>query len=311
MPIDLILAIVALPCSLVLLAYRKTGSARLPLTTAMLRRVGIFPVRKHYYEPMFDTSVLERPLSDDRFLPGIDLDAPAQLDFLKLLTYSSELIAMDLTVSSDDPKVFSMQNDAFRSGDADYLYQFIRATKPRKVIEIGSGNSTKIADLALKRNVSESGIERIHICIEPYEISWLETIGGIQVIRKRVEACDIDWTTALQDNDLLFIDSSHMIRPQGDILKEYLEIIPQLASGVYVHVHDIFTPKDYLEEWVKKEMKFWNEQYLLESLLANTARYKIVGALNYLKHHHYASLKEVCPYLTPDREPGSIYFRVR
>lgn len=102
-----------------------------------------------------------------------------------------------------------------------------------------------------------------------------------------------------------------MIRPQGDVLAEYLEILPQLRSGVYVHVHDIFTPKDYPREWLTKEVKFWNEQYLLEVLLANSTRYKIVGALNHLHHHHYDSIKRVSPYLTPEREPGSMYFYVQ
>ncbi|WP_369410476.1 class I SAM-dependent methyltransferase [Pontibacter qinzhouensis] len=54
----------------------------------------------------------------------------------------------------------------------------------------------------------------------------------------------------LEANDILFIDSSHIIRPQGDVLFEYLEVLPTLKSGVIVHVHDIFTPKDYLNEWV-------------------------------------------------------------
>ena len=109
----------------------------------------------------------------------------------------------------------------------------------------------------------------------------------------------------------MFVDSSHVIRPQGDVLKEFLEIFPQLASGVYIHVHDIFSPKDYLREWVVNEVRFWNEQYLLEALLSNSNRYEVIGALNYLKHSQYDRLKEVCPYLTPEREPGSFYMRVR
>jgi hypothetical protein len=295
----------------VLLAYRKTGSARLPITTRMLQSIGIFPIRKHYYEPLFDTSILQRPLSDDRNLPGIDLDPDGQLRSLEEFTFSAELIAMNLLNPSDDPTVFCLPNGSFASGDAEYLYQFIRAKKPRRIIEIGSGNSTKIAASAMKNNANAQGIPPTHICIEPYEMDWLEKLSGIQVIRKRLEECDLHWGSALEDGDLLFIDSSHVIRPQGDVLKEYLEILPLLSSGVYVHVHDIFTPKDYPENWVMKEIRFWNEQYLLEALLANTERYKIVGALNYLQHHHYERLKEVCPYLTPSREPGSLYFRVR
>jgi hypothetical protein len=101
-----------------------------------------------------------------------------------------------------------------------------------------------------------------------------------------------------------------MIRPQGDVLTEYLQIFPSLKYGVYVHIHDIFTPKDYLKRWIIDDVRFWNEQYLLEALLTNTDRYEIVAALNYLKHHHYDQLREVCPYLTTNSEPGSFYFKI-
>jgi len=111
----------------------------------------------------------------------------------------------------------------------------------------------------------------------------------------------------LEKGDLLFIDSSHMIRPQGDVLYEYLQLLPTLAPGVIVHVHDIFTPRDYLESWVIDEVKFWNEQYLLEALLTDTKSWKVLGALNFLKNNYYRELKAKCPFLTPDREPGSFY----
>ena len=102
-----------------------------------------------------------------------------------------------------------------------------------------------------------------------------------------------------------------MIRPQGDVLKEYLEIFPQLKPGVFVHVHDIFTPKDYLKSWVVDDVRFWNEQYLLEALLTNTNRYEVIAALNFLKNNHYELFSQVCPYITKEREPGSFYFRVK
>jgi hypothetical protein len=101
-----------------------------------------------------------------------------------------------------------------------------------------------------------------------------------------------------------------MVRPQGDVLKEYLEIFPQLKPGVYVHIHDIFTPKDYPRAWVVDDVRFWNEQYMLEALLTNTHRYEVVAALNFLKHHYPGPLSQVCPYLSADSEPGSFYFRV-
>jgi len=113
----------------------------------------------------------------------------------------------------------------------------------------------------------------------------------------------------LERNDLLFIDSSHIIRPQGDVLVEILEILPILKSGVIVHIHDIFTPKDYWDDLIIKDIRFWNEQYLLEAFLTFNKEYKIIGSLNFLKHHHYEELVRFCPMLKEenDKEPGSFY----
>ena len=310
-PIDLLLSIVIVPAAHLLLLYRKAGAAQLPMTTRRLKSIGVFPIRNHFYEPLFDDRLLSRPLDADRELPGLDLNAAGQLAHLDSLRFEGELIALDLRQRRDEIGSFHLPNGSFEPGDADYLYQFLRATKPTKVIEIGSGNSTKIARLALNANRDETGLACAHICIEPYEQPWLEELDGIEVIRQRVEDCDIEWSTALAPGDLLFVDSSHMIRPQGDVLKEYLEIFPRLQPGVVVHIHDIFTPRDYLKTWVVDEVRFWNEQYLLEALLTNTNRYKVVAALNYLKNNHYDALSRVCPYLDRGCEPGSFYFAVR
>lgn len=310
-PIDFFLSVLAIPAGLILLAYRWIGSAPLPLTTGALRKIGVFPIRNHYYEPLFDASRLKRPLSHDRDLPGIDLNVSAQLSFLSRLNYSSELVELKMDRKRVGLDEFSLSPVNFQSGDAEFLYQFIRAVKPRRIVEIGSGNSTKLARIALRRNFSESGFTANQTCIEPYEMSWLEKLDGIQVIRKRVEDLTLDWSRELSSGDLLFVDSSHMIRRQGDVLKEYLEILPRLASGVYIHIHDIFTPKDYPESWLVKNVRFWDEQYLLEALLSNSERYEIVAGVNYLMHHHYEDLKRICPYLTEEREPGSFYIRTR
>ena len=114
----------------------------------------------------------------------------------------------------------------------------------------------------------------------------------------------------MNTGDILFIDSSHIIRPEGDVLKIYFEIIPKLKSGVIIHIHDIFTPKNYLKEWVVDHLRFWNEQYLLEAILMNNNKLKIIMAANYLKHKHYEKLSLCCPYIENNTEPTSIYLQV-
>lgn len=301
-----------LPSALVMYVYRRIGSARLPLSTAILRRVGVFPIRNHYYEPLFDPTHLDRPLNAPRHLPGIDFRIQAQLEALKTLSYAKEFEEF-LRAQKEIPGdiSFRLENQSFGPGDADFLFQIIRWQKPGKVIEIGSGSSTKVAKHALELNSNEGSNAAEHICVEPYEQPWLDRLENITVVRSKIEDYDLDWGTELRAGDLLFIDSSHMIRPQGDVLHEYLSILPQLATGVLVHVHDIFSPRDYLKRWLEDDVKFWNEQYLLEAILSNSARYEIVAALNLLKHEHFEDLKLVCPTLTDIDEPGSLYFRVR
>jgi hypothetical protein len=290
--------------------FTLLGPARLPSSRKALRRMGVFPIRDHYYEPLFNDAHLTKALSAVRTLPGIDWRHDEQLALLDQLEYADELQSLDLAAAPMGDLDFSISNGGFGAGDAEFLYSMIRHIKPNRVIEVGSGNSTKIAQLALRQNSSETGQDCEFICIEPYEMPWLEQLG-VRVIRQRVEEVGLDFFRRLGPNDLLFIDSSHIIRPQGDVLFEYLEVLPTLDSGVFVHVHDIFSPRDYPDQWVRNEVKMWNEQYLLEAILSYTDRYEVVAALNYLRHAEYERLAKVCPYLTRDREPGSFYIRIR
>lgn len=272
--------------------------------------VGVMPLLNHYYEPQFDYRFSTRRFSDDRHLPGIDWNTEGQLDVLDKMTFSEELADIPRTRPHPANDLqFYMENDAFESGDAEYWYQFIRWSRPRRIFEIGSGNSTLMAIQAIRRIREQQPEYRCqHVCIEPYEMPWLER-SGVEVIRKKVEDVELAFFSQLQANDILFIDSSHIIRPQGDVLFEFLEILPTLNRGVFVHVHDIFSPKNYPKEWLADGVKFWNEQYLLEAFLSQNPNWKIVGALNYLKHNYYERLKSVAPFLTPEREPGSFYMQ--
>lgn len=269
--------------------------------------VGVFPIRNHYYEPQFDNRNLNKPLSQDRNLPGIDWNVTEQLSTLQTLTFSKELA--DVPQKKSESIEFYFDNTAFGSGDAEYWYQLIRAIKPKKIYEVGSGNSTLMAIKALQKNKKDDpNYQCQHVCIEPYEMPWLEK-SGVTVMREKIEDVDLKFFSDLQENDILFIDSSHIIRPQGDVLFEYLELLPTLNKGVIVHVHDIFSPKNYPQQWLEHEVKFWNEQYLLEAFLCNNSSWRIIGALNFLKHKHYQSLEAAAPFLSPEREPGSFYIK--
>ena len=295
--------------SAVFLRYvRKADFQRMRRCKTVLLNAGLIPVIDHYYEPFFDPRHLKMSLRADRYLPGIDLNVSGQLALLKHFTFNDELRRLPLTGLGGEAG-FHYSNTTFGSGDAEYLYNIIRYFKPRRIIEIGSGFSTLVSLAAVKINKMEiPGYPCEVTCIEPYEAAWLERTGA-NVIRQRAEDLNVEVFQQLEADDILFIDSSHVIKPQGDVLFEYLGILPSLRPGVLVHVHDIFTPKDYPDDWLKGEMRLWNEQYLLEAFLTFNDKFRILGALNYLKHHHFEALSSTCPILgsSPGREPGSIW----
>ena len=151
--IDLLLAIPAWPAAWVLKAVRRIGVHRLPACRRLLLRVGVFPIRNHYYEPQFDYSNKRQSFRDDRVLPGIDWNHQEQLDLLKTLDFADELA--DLPQTKPDGTGFYLENDTFLSGDAEYWYQLIRRIKPARIFEVGSGNSTLMAIKAIQKNRSE------------------------------------------------------------------------------------------------------------------------------------------------------------
>lgn len=304
---DVILAPFVYPCALLLKAIRRAGVHRMPLCRAVLMQVGVFPIRDHYFEPQFDLRKAAPSLSRERSLPGIDWNVEEQLRVLDALHFSGEL--EDVPQSAPGGLEFYMNNGSFVSGDAEYWYQLIRLKKPKRIFEIGSGNSTLMAIRALRRNQGEDASYNCkHVCIEPYPMPWLQELP-VTLIREKVEDIDAGFFSELEENDVLFIDSSHVIRPQGDVLYEYLELLPILGKGVIVHVHDVFSPRNYPAQWLVDEVRLWNEQYLLEAFLSHNGNWKVIGALNYLHHHHYERLKSAAPFLTPDREPGSFYIQ--
>ncbi len=308
--IDVIFVPIVFVASLVMKLVRRFGIERLPRTRWLFRTVGIFPIRNHYYEPLFDTSVLTRPLEEDRVLPGLDLNISQQLDLLTKFSYGNELLKFPMESQAESS--FYYDNHVFGPADAEFLYSMIRYARPKRIIEIGSGQSTLMARHAIAANrAEESAYSCRHICIEPYEAGWLNELD-VELIRTPVEQIDLDVFGELEEGDILFIDSSHMIRPQGDVLFEYLQILPILQSGVFVHIHDIRTPKDYQPGWLSREVRFWNEQYLVEAFLSFNHEYKIVGALNFLKHHYPQELSNSCPVFgerADHWEPGSLWIQ--
>lgn len=207
----------------------------------------------HYYEPLPDfRSITTEQINQRRTYPGIDFRWEQQLALVnELATYRDELRKLE----------FDFNNNYFGGLDAAVYYALIRHLQPQRIIEIGGGYSTQIAGKALAANRKGK-----LICIEPYP----ERLNGsnVELIQKRVEDMNVDFFSSLEANDLLFIDSSHTVKFRSDVCYEFLEVLPRLARGVWVHVHDIFFPHDYPAEWLINRRLALNEQYLLEAFLS-------------------------------------------
>jgi hypothetical protein len=163
-------------------------------------------------------------------------------------------------------------NNGFFPGlDVVALYTLLNEFKPSKYIEIGSGNSTKVARKSIKDNNLKTEI----ISIDPFPRANIDHLAD-KVIRKPLENMD-DYsmiTQGLQANDILFIDNSHRVLPNSDALVCFLELLPQLKPGVIVHIHDIYIPYDYPQDMCDR---FYSEQYMLAAfLLANPKKYEVL-----------------------------------
>jgi predicted O-methyltransferase YrrM len=286
----------------------KAGGFKHGLSDNIFMGLGVLPLTDYYYYPMINPRKhLKKSLRDDRDLPGIKMNTDEQLALLSKFRYNAELLA--LPFEKVNSETYYYNNGFYEAGDAEYLYSLIRHVKPKRMIEIGSGNSTLMARNAVNKNKQEDATyDCKHTCIEPFYFGWIEKLG-VELKQMLVEDVDKAIFRTLEAGDILFIDSSHVIRPQGDVLVEFLEILPMLKPGVFVHVHDIFTPKDYLNEWVYGHL-MWNEQYLLEAFLSHNADFRIMGALNYLQHNHKKEVEAAFPILAKQshKESKSFWF---
>lgn len=285
---------------------RIAGYEKFKFAKKIFLMTGVFPIIDHYYEPLSKGKVTGYKVRQ-RNLMAIDFNEQEQIDFLNNFHYQDELIKIPF--KKEKEQGFFYDNINFPPGDSEYYYSLIRHLKPEKIIEIGSGFSTLLALESLNKNKEENENYSCHFtCIEPYEFKWLKN-KGVMFIESIVEDVNPKVFQTLKKNDIIFIDSSHIIKPDGDLLYIFMEILPALNSGVFIHFHDIFTPRDYPEFWMKEKILFWNEQYMLESFLSYNEKFKVIGSLNYLKHFHRDRIMHFFPVLSknPDREPGSFW----
>jgi len=189
-----------------------------------------------------------------------------------LTNFDEEFGKTNVTERGDNFK-YTLLNGYFEWMDARLLYYFLQKNKPKKIIEIGSGNSTLLT-LNTKQIFN---LDLDIICIEPYPsdtLIKLHNTGKISLINNCLQNVDLNIFTKLTENDILFIDSSHVGKLDSDVMFYFTKIFPLLNKNVLVHIHDIFFPYDYPLEWLK-EGRFWNEQYFLYTFLQYNTKFSI------------------------------------
>lgn len=270
----------------------------------------------HFYSPIPDVGSLGDELWDVSLeVPGLDFNDAIQLDLLinQFPAFRSEYDRFSRAATGQTEE-FHFANGQFSGTDALVLYCMVRYLRPQMVIEIGSGYSTRLSLAAVRAN----GFGRLR-CVEPFpddpadpSRGSLLRVGapGLELIEERVEHLGIGPFQELTAGDVLFIDSSHVAKIGSDVNFLFFEVLPRLAPGVVVHVHDVFLPGEYPRSWVVDEHRFWNEAYLLRAFLTFNTEFEVLLANHYLAQKYPGHLRETFPN-APWWGGGSFWIRRR
>jgi len=246
----------------------------------------------HFYSPMPNTTELDDALwKRERTMAGIAMNDASQLSLLDLWRrFQDEYDVLPLEPPAGAPEAFYLRNPMFGGMDALVLYCMVRHFRPRSIIEVGSGFSTRLFVEAARRN----GRTDI-LCIEPYPDPILKSALPVELVTRRVQDVPVSLFDRLESGDFLFVDSSHTVKTGGDVTHLLLEVFPRLKPGVIVHLHDIYLPRELPKDWVIDQLRFWSEQDLLQAFLAFNNTFEVVIANAYLLLRHEEILRAVFP----------------
>jgi hypothetical protein len=244
----------------------------------------------HFYSPVVDRDDVaargEQIWPDEPMCLGIDFDDDHHRHVLTEV-FAQFIGDYDFPETEDEitaPHQYFTQNSQFSWLDSRALFVLLRHWRPRRIIEVGSGFSS-----LLMADVNQRFLDgTVDItCIEPYPRPFLvegQVPGLARVIVDKVQDVALDEYQRLQAGDILFIDSSHVSKTGSDVNHLYFEVLPRLAAGVRIHVHDIFLPDDYPAEWVLFDKRSWNEQYVLRALLMYSSAFAVRFGCAYALH---------------------------
>jgi predicted O-methyltransferase YrrM len=243
-----------------------------------------------------------------RALPGIEVDEPAWTAHLQRMASLATDIPFPREKSEDFRYFF--KNPAYSYGDALSLFRMLSDVRPARLVEIGSGYSSALTLDALD---IIPGLTTELTFIEPYPELLYSLLSESDpkrttVIATGVQAVPLEVFTKLGAGDILFIDSTHVSKLLSDVNYLYFEVLPRLAPGVIIHVHDIFWPFDYPPDWVGAG-RAWNEAYILRAMLSGSKRYRIRYFSDYMRIFHGDWIRAHAP-LIAENYGGHVWLEV-
>ena len=268
----------------------------------------------HFYEPVPDTRALDTgvwsPRSD---APGVVLDEQRHVDLLTTLAakFRGEYDGF-ATRDSTDATRYRTQNGGFESVDGEILYSLLRQLRPRRVYEVGSGWSTLLTAEALLRNQADGAEPCDYRVFDPYPGEVVA--GGIRGVsnlaRTRIQDVPLETFDDLDENDILFVDCSHVVTIGSDARHICLEIVPRLKRGVVVHFHDVFMPDEYPRAWAEDMRWFWTEQYVVQAFLAFNDTFEVLWAAYWMHTRRPDALRAAMSSYDPAQSrPASLWIR--
>lgn len=273
------------------------------ITFDILQGLGFHLVPNSYSHPIPDTRLLGDELWERQSsLQGIDMNDAAQLALLETFKNLYKAEYGDFPAHPTQCRYdYYAENNLFGSVEAALLHGMVRHFKPAKIIEVGSGFSTRVSAAAALMNVKEGHPCEL-VAVEPFPGELLsEGFPGLtELLPYPVQRVPAERFQALESGDILFVDSSHSLSIGSDLYYLFLEVIPSLNPGVVIHWHDIFLPAQYPRKWIMKKHMFPNEQYFLQAFLAFNSEFEVLLAGNYLDLKYPQALDAAMPgYLRP------------
>lgn len=288
-------------------ARRRIG---LRIVEPVANRLGFDLLEKHYYSPVPDVASIAPEIWDGpSALAGVQFDVRSQLEFLEreLAPYLTEFAPP--RAPTGQPGEFYLDNNTYESVDAETLYAMVRRHAPARVVELGSGSSSLVIAEALDRNARDSKRCEYRV-FDPFPNPALEQPLGRVATTARLKATEVPLSAfeALDDGDVLFVDTTHTVKIGSDVNYIVLDVLPLLRPGVLVHFHDIFLPWEYPRRWVEGK-RYWAEQYLLQAFLAFNTDFDVLFGAQAVARAFPAELGSLIPSFGPGVSPGALWIR--